>query len=26
MIKMLESSLSAVIPGLDAGNWFTGGR
>jgi len=26
MIKLLESSLSAVIPGLDAGNWFTGGR
>jgi len=26
MIKMLESSLSAVIPGLDAGNWFSGGR
>jgi len=26
MIKMLESSLSAVVPGLAGGNWFTGGR
>jgi len=26
MIKLLKPSLSAVVPGLDAGNWFTGGR